>query len=255
VAVVSATAGSAWAQQGALPANLSDATAVSCADDQSCWVTAHTQLGLDQATGSVVVTTDGGANWAPVVTPTGIGSLNGIDCITGSPTGSGAFPTPSTPPTTSTTPGSPVTSVAVPTTAAPAASSTTTSTTPVVGVAGVRCTAVGTTATSLDATRTGHGLVLTTDNGGATWTSERVTATAASLMDVSCTGIGSCVAVGSSVAASPAAGVVILTGSSQRPWRRAAVVSAPQPLTAVRCQSNSHCVVVGESIGEYLAGG
>ena len=67
---------------------------------------------------------------------------------------------------------------------------------------GVRCTVVGTTANTLDAARAGHGLIFTTANGGATWSSQTVTAMSASLNGVSCTAIGTCVTVGSSVATS-----------------------------------------------------
>ena len=101
--------------------------------------------------------------------------------------------------------------------------------------------------------RSGQGVILTTDNGGATWTNQTVTA-AASLMDVSCTGVGSCATVGSSVSSASDAGLAVLTGSPQHPWQRPAVVGAPQPLTGGSCHSSSQCVVVGESILEYLAG-
>lgn len=256
VALVSASTGSAWTQGGALPATMSSATGISCSDDRTCWVTAQTVLNLDHVAGAVALTTDGGSQWATATTPPGLGALNGISCLAGSPTGNGAFPTTTT---TTTTTSATAVSPAPPSTAAPstttppASSSTTAPTAPVVGVAGVRCTVVGTTATSLVAARSGHGLILTTDNGGATWTNQSVTPTSASLVGVSCPAIGSCVAVGSSVATSSQAGLVILTGSQQRPWKRPAVVGSPQPLTAVSCLTNSQCVVVGEAISEHLA--
>jgi hypothetical protein len=260
VTLVSTAAGSAWAQLGALPASMSGPTAISCADDQSCWVTGHAAVDIDHVAGNVAFTTDGGSSWTAVTTPTGIGYLNGISCLNGSTTGNGALPT--TPVvTTSTAPASAATAApAVTTTTAPAVTTTTapavtTTTVPAVGLAGVRCTVVGTTANTLNGARTGHGLVLTTDNGGSTWSNQSVTANSASLMDVSCTAIGSCVIVGSTVATSPQAGVVILTGSPGNPWKRPATVSSPQSLTAVSCTSSSSCVVVGESISEHLVGG
>ena len=117
-------------------------------------------------------------------------------------------PTTTTPPTTTTT----------------TPPRTTTTTTPIVGVPGARCTVVGTTADTLDVARSGHGLIFTTANGGATWSSQTVTAMSASLNGVSCTAIGTCVTVGSSVATSPQAGLVIVTGSPDHPWKTPSTV-------------------------------
>jgi hypothetical protein len=263
VSLGSASPASGWVQQAALPATISGATDLSCTDVTDCWVTGFSSVDVDHASGVVVLTTDGGATWSTVITPPGIGYLSGVSCLPGPATADGALPT--TP--TTTTP----TTVATSATTAPSAAGTTTttttpvptttavptpppSTTPVVGVAGGNCTVVGTTATTLSGSRTGHGLVLTTANGGATWTSQSITASAASLRDVSCPIIGSCVAVGSSVAASPQAGLVILTGSAGRPWKHPANLGIPQPVLAVSCVSRSHCVMVGQSISEYLNG-
>jgi hypothetical protein len=107
----------------------------------------------------------------------------------------------------------------------------------------------------LNGARIGHGLLFTTDNGGATWASQTVTAQSASLTGVSCTAIGTCVTVGSSVLTATHAGLMVVSGSPADPWRSPSVVSAPQPLTAVSCTSTSRCVAVGESISEHLAGG
>ena len=163
VALVSATSGASWVQTGALPPSLSGASAISCTGDQRCWVTGHDTVALDHVAGALALTTDGGANWATVATPTGIGSLNGISCISGSPTGSGALPVPSTttttpPPTTGTTAAVPSGSSAATTSSADAPTTTTTTTAPpptsttttapIVGIPGVRCTVVGTTADS-----------------------------------------------------------------------------------------------------------
>ena len=249
VALVSASGGSTWTMEGALPSNITGANDISCSNDQTCWVVAQTAIDPDHVAGAVAVTTDGGSSWTTEVVPAGVGILNGVSCLTGQPAGTGSLPTASTAPAPTGAGGANPSSSATSTTAASSA----TTTTPV-GVAGITCTVVGTTATSLDAERSGQGVILTTGNGGATWTDQTL-ATAASLMDVSCTGIGSCVAVGTSVSSSTGAGLAVLTGSPQHPWQRPAVVGAPQPLTAVSCQSSSQCVVVGESILEYLADG
>ena len=120
-------------------------------------------------------------------------------------------------------------------------------------MAGVRCTVVGTTSSSLVDPRAGHGVILTSANGGASWTQQSVKGSAASLADVSCTAINTCVAVGSSVATAAYQGVMILTGSTQKPWSRSSLVATAQPLSAVSCASTSQCVAVGESVSEYFA--
>jgi hypothetical protein len=255
VALSSTAGGSGWVRLGTLPASVSGATAISCPDDQHCWVTAHTSVDVDHVAGVVTLTTNGGATWEALTIPTGTGYLNGISCLNGPTAGSGALPFTSTTATPTSTPTAPGT---VPTTAPPTtatAAATTTTSAPTVGVAGVHCTVVGTTAATLNGARSGRGLVLTTSNGGARWTTQPVTSTSAALMDVSCPSIGSCVAVGSSVATSPHAGLAILTGSTDHPWKHPAVVGLALSLSAVACTSNSSCVVVGESISEHLAGG
>jgi hypothetical protein len=264
VALDSSTTGATWSQEGALPATTTGATDISCSDEQTCFVTAHSAVDLDHVTGTVAVSVDGGANWAALTMPTGIGYLNGISCLGGPVTGSGALPTTSVAPTTSL--AAPSSATAAPTATAPTTTTTPTTTTPTTtpttiaappptGVAGANCTVVGTTANTLNGTRTGHGLLLTTENGGASWSVRPVSAASASLADVSCTAIGSCVAVGDSVATSNQAGMVILSGAPTQPWKKPAVVGAPLPLTAVSCVSSSRCVVVGESFSEHLAGG
>lgn len=137
---------------------------------------------------------------------------------------------------------------------APPAASTTTTTAPA-GLGGAWCVAVGTTASTISGTRTGHGVVLTTTDGGASWSSQPVSPTSATLMGVSCTAVNSCVAVGSAVALASEAGLSILTGPVGHPWRKAAAVASPQALTAVSCISQSRCVLVGESISQRLATG
>jgi hypothetical protein len=260
VALVSASPSSGWVQAGMLPAGASGATDISCSDDRHCWVTAHTPTDVDHVIGAVVMTTNGGGTWATITTPTGIGYLNGVSCLAGPTDGSGALPFTSsaTAPTTAPVAGTPAA------TAAAIAPTTTTTTSFAggtaprggpVGVAGARCTVVGTTASSAGGARTGHGLILTSTNGGARWTDQSVVATSASLMDVSCPAIGSCVAVGSAVVTSAQAGVAIFTGSTDHPWSNAAVVTSAQPLSAVSCLADSRCVVVGESTSEHLVGG
>lgn len=210
--------GAPWVTRGVLPATVASATALACTDARNCWATILSPVDVGHVAGSVAATADGGATWALQAVPTGTGALAGIDC------------------TRRADPGTSTTS--------PAA-------------AHVDCTAVGTTATGTGASRSGQGLVLTTTNGGSTWNPAPVTATSAALLAVSC-GAGPCVAVGTTPAGAPQAGVVVLAGSSGAPssrWRRAAVAGVPLPLTGVSCRSLSSCVMVGVSVSAHLAGG
>jgi hypothetical protein len=260
-AVLVASPGSpTWSQRGSLPSTLSGATSLSCPDSQHCWVTAHLTIDVDHVAGQVAFTTDGGASWALTAPSSGVGYLNEIACSPGSGR-NGALPfttttvpvTTTTAPTTTVAPSTATTAVPSTTTTPPPAVSTTTTTAPT-GVAGAWCIAVGTTAGAITSYRSGHGVVLTSTNGGSTWSSQPVASMAANLMGVSCTAVNACVAVGSAVALEPEAGVAILTGAPGRPWRRAAAVGAPQALTAVSCTSLSRCVLVGESFSEHLTG-
>ncbi len=245
-ALSSSSPGGAWVQRGTLPSAANGATDVSCTDDLHCWVTARLSPAAGHVVGMVALTTDGGAEWTSVATPTGIGYLTGISCLT-SGGGSAALPYRSAAPTAS--------APAVPAPASTVSGSAPPTSAPAVGVPGAHCTAAGTTSTTFDATRSGHGVIITTNNGGVTWSSQPVPASVAALMDVSCTGVGSCVLVGSSGSSSDQAGTVILTGPAGAPWKGAAQVGVAQSLTAVSCVSQSRCVVVGESISEHLVGG
>ncbi len=246
-ALAPSTAQPGWVQVGSLPPTLTGATSISCPDAQHCWVTAHVAVDVDHVAGQVAVTTNGGATWATTAAPSGVGYLNDIVCARG-PGATGRPPSAST-----TSSSNPEPTIVSPTTTAPLPSTTTT--TEPAGVPGAWCAAVGTSEATVTGTRAGHAVVLTTANGGMTWSPQPVAPGAATLMGVSCTAVNSCVAVGTAVALEPQAGVVVLTGSSGHPWRRAAGVFAPQALTAVSCTSTSRCVIVGESISQRLVGG
>jgi hypothetical protein len=260
-ALVSSSEQAGWVQVGTLSAGISSANSISCTDEHDCWIAADSSIDVDHVAGVVDMTTDGGSTWVPTPMPKGVGLLNSISCLpdtggtnglpftsttpppTTTNTATRANPTPPpTPPPTTTTSPAPTTTVPPPTT-----------TTTLPGEAGVWCAAAGTTASTLTGSRTGHGVVLTTVDGGGRWSQEPLSSNVAALMDVSCTAVSSCVSVGNSVTTSAQAGVVVLTGPSAHPWKHAAAVGSPQPLSAVSCVSASSCIVVGESISEHLA--
>jgi hypothetical protein len=245
VALTSTSAGATWVQRGTLPTGVNGATGISSPDDSQCWVTARRTPDPDHVAGVVVLTTNGGSAWTALTTPGPLGYLNGISCPTAG-AGNGALPS-------STTGGGGSASVAPTPSSGPAGGSAPEPSGAV--LAGAHCVVVGTTSGTLDATRTGHGVILTTADGGLHWSSRLVPAATASLAGVSCTGDDSCVMVGSSVSTSAMAGTIILTGPAGSPWKSMAGLGAPQPLTGVSCVSLSRCLVVGESISEHLVGG
>jgi hypothetical protein len=256
-ALVSSSDQAAWAQVGTLSAGVSGAASISCTGHRDCWVAADSSIDVDHVAGVVDLTEDGGATWLPTSTPKGVGLLDSISCLPSNGTGGLPF-TPTTPPTA----GSPTAATASSTTTVPTSTSApappttvppTTTTTAPPGEAGVWCAAVGTTADTLTGARTGHGVILTTGNGGATWSSEPLSSRVAALLDVSCTGVNTCVSVGSSVNTAARAGVVVLTGPNPHSWKHAAAVGSPQSLSAVSCVSTASCVAVGESISEHLS--
>jgi len=233
VALVSTSAGASWTQAGTLSGGTSGASGISCIDPQHCWVTGHT------VTGSVVFTANAGASWTSLPIPAGSGLLNSVSCVQGPADQAGAVPG-SAPTGRITVPNSP-TSAAPPTTSSPPA-----------GVPGVRCTVVGTTANAQAVARTGHGLIFTSSNGGATWTSQPAPTSVADLFSVSCIADDTCVAGGSTVTSSATSGVLLFTGPTVKPWKEATTVASPEPLLGLACTSASQCVSVGESIIQHL---
>ena len=232
VALVTAPAQPTWVQRGTLPPPLGGATGISCPDRLDCWVTAPAEVNVDHVAGEVAVTTDGGTTWSITAAPAGAGYLNDIVCTRRS-SGQGGLPftSPPTPVTTAPVTTTPVTTAPVTATAQPGVTSaptttvppttvpppSTTSTTAPAGVPGAWCVTVGTSAATVTGTRTGHGVILTTVDGGARWSAQKVTPTAAALLGVSCTAVDSCVAVGSAVGLEPQAGVAVLTGPTGHP--------------------------------------
>ncbi|HEX3459539.1 MAG TPA: hypothetical protein VHT49_01430 [Acidimicrobiales bacterium] len=240
-ALISTSAGVSWSQAGTLSGGTAGASGVSCVDDQHCWATGHTVVGAVQVAGAVVATSNGGSSWSTVTIPPGSGSLNSVSCVQGPADQAGSVPG-STAGGGVTVPTSP-TSTAPPTTSASA-----------VGLAGVRCAVVGTTANTPNVARTGHGLVFTTANGGATWASQPPPDSVAAFFGVSCVGVDTCAAVGSTIASSATSGTLLFTGAATKPWKGATTVTSPEPLLGMVCSSTSQCVAVGESIIERVTG-
>ena len=79
----------------------------------------------------------------------------------------------------------------------------------------VSCLAAGTSATGIDAARTGRGVLVATTDGGGTWVGDPVPASVAALRAVTCDG-GPCLAVGTTVASSAPATTKRPCGSNRQ---------------------------------------
>ncbi|HWD52781.1 MAG TPA: hypothetical protein VG412_10285 [Acidimicrobiales bacterium] len=236
VALVSTSAGATWTQAGTLSGGIGGASGVSCLDAQHCWVSGHTTTA-----GSVVSTANGGSSWTSLPIPAGSGLLNSVSCVQGPTDQAGAVP--------GSAPGGQITVPTSPTSAAPS-----TSTSLAAGVPGVRCVVAGSTANVQNVARTGHGVLFTSSNGGATWTSQPTPASVAAFFGVSCIADDTCVAVGSTVTSAPTSGLLLFTGATAKAWKAATTVTSPEPLLAVTCSAVSQCLSVGESIIQRLVG-
>ncbi|HEX4217536.1 MAG TPA: hypothetical protein VHZ02_04155 [Acidimicrobiales bacterium] len=241
--VFASTPGTAgWRSVGNLPPGVSGASAISCSDDRHCWVTGYTTTDPLHVSGAVAATSNGGTTWVALPVPAGTGYLNGISCTQG-PSGQGGS-------TTTTTHAHRPTASSRPT--SPTAPTTVTTSVPAPSVAGASCVAVGTSAVAQGQTRTGHGVILASPNGGASWTTEPVPSVVATLFAVSCPSIGTCAAVGATSGATAQAGVSVLSGAGETPWQHPTVVTMPLAVSGVSCLSTSACAVVGGAYTAYL---
>jgi photosystem II stability/assembly factor-like uncharacterized protein len=100
-------------------------------------------------------------------------------------------------------------------------------------------------ASTLDCVAVGSGsVILTSSNGGSTWTSQSVPSGITSLQGVSCASTSNCVAIGVSGASTPA---IIATTDGGTGWSAQTVPSGSPLLSGVSCASTSDCLAVGEA--------
>ncbi len=252
--LASADAGATWTMQGPVRNGASSATAVSCVSQADCWATTYASSGPDHATGSVLATSDGGATWLPAAAlPAGTGFLSGIACTGAVSPGTGSS-APGSPGTGSSAPGSPGTGSSAPasSTSGPPSTAGTTTTSTLPALPGGDCVVTGTTATTFGAPRSGTAVLLTTTDGGSTWTPETVGSSIASLGAVSCPTSSACVATGSTTATTSQAGVLVLTGAAAQPWSAARTQLVPEAPVALSCPALGHCLAAGGPVLERL---
>ena len=110
------------------------------------------------------------------------------------------------------------------------------------------CVASGTTVTADIAVTKGAGLLLSTADGGQTWTADSVPARLGDGFAISCPSMASCVVVGARwLATTPPTltGAAVATTTAGRRWRPPSTRYLPAALTAVDCATTSACVAVG----------
>ncbi|MDA8057809.1 MAG: hypothetical protein M0032_07535 [Actinomycetota bacterium] len=242
LALVSTDAGRSWALQGPLRNGAMSATSVSCTSPTACWAATYESSQPDHATGTVLATSDGGATWVPTTAlPSGTGIVSAVACT----------------PATSPPPGTPAAGgvgAGAGTSASSTTGSSTTTTVPATSpaVPDGNCVVAGTTGTTFGDPRVGSAVLLTSSDGGASWTPQAIGSSIASLTSVSCPTSSACVAAGSTTATTPQAGVLVLTGGDGQPWASARTQLVPEAPVALSCPALGHCLGAGGPVLERL---
>ncbi|MGH9079531.1 MAG: WD40/YVTN/BNR-like repeat-containing protein [Acidimicrobiales bacterium] len=109
------------------------------------------------------------------------------------------------------------------------------------------CLAVGSTAGSAGVPN-GAAVIATTD-GGATWASQVIPATAGYLSGISCSDQRDCVAVGQATQSADGLAAVIATTDGGRSWQARPVPPGFLDVTAVSCRADHRCIAVGDVAG------
>jgi photosystem II stability/assembly factor-like uncharacterized protein len=192
--------GSTWQRGGTLPAGFAGAGGVDCPTTSTCVVAGYVPTGPGHGTGAIETTADGGATWQSAAVPSGTGLLHSVACT--SATECIAVGTTSTT-DSDISPGTGTVLVASGTLATFTAATDPTDLDDGFGVscpvAGA-CAAVGTFWTP-DNPPTPVAGVVTTLDGGVSWTTPRTRYVPLGLASVDCPAPTSCVAVGGDVIA------------------------------------------------------
>jgi len=245
VVLASADGGATWALQP-LPAGAGYLHAVTCVSIVRCWTAGEADLG-GSSSGVVFATADGGATWtAQLDTPPDQASfLDGVSCADAShcvvvgelrsPAGT-AF----TAAAYTTADGG---GTWTPATSFPAGLSSLT------GVACPTVTTCRATGTRLlDQTQVSYSAALVTSaDGGATWSPRTIPAGIESLTGIACPSTAACTAIGYRVASGAARGVVLGTSDGGAHWAAATVPAGTGNLDGVSCVTAARCWAVGYS--------
>jgi photosystem II stability/assembly factor-like uncharacterized protein len=233
--IVETTDGGAVWTSVPVPVGIGGLDAVSCAGPDGCVAD-----GVDP-TGTVAMvasTTNGGSTWLGQSVPNGVGGLTGVACpskldcfavgsasswtyIVRSSDGGGSWSTQSVP-------------------------------NGVTGLTSIACGSVS-DCVAVGAYPSGaiggvSAVIVTTKDGGATWTRETTPSGLGELYSVSCAAAVDCVAVGWSLSG-PSGGAtpdIVATTDGGATWTREAAPSRTGALYGVSCSSALHCVAVGD---------
>ena len=234
VILTTADGGAKWGSQ-AVPAAADELDGVACPSATFCVAVGGA---YDTTTfrdvGVILTTTDGGSTWTNETVPSGVGMLSGVfcastsDCMTsGRGSSGGAI-------LTTTDGGTTWANQTIPSAVSNLDGVSCSSTNDCIAVGGVLDT---TTYQDL-------GVILTTTDGGMTWTSQAVPNGVAMILAVSCLSSSPCIAVGSS---STGTGVALGSGDGGTTWTSLTFPSATGMLSSVSCPSQTDCAAVGTS--------
>ncbi len=194
-AALSVDQGESWTREGDLPAGMVPAS-LACPGPTRCIAVGSTPSTPGRAAGAVALSTDGGATWAPVTLPTGVGILRAVAC------------------------------------------------------AAATCIAAGTPSTATTGLVAAPGQLVTSANGGASWT-----IVPRNLPDdaygVACPEATVCLVVGTDwVGKDPPrpTGAILATLDGGRSWRAARLRYVPVGVAAVACPVVDRCLAAGGNV-------
>lgn len=284
--LVSSDRGRTWVSEP-VPAQIEQLGSVSCSSSRNCEATGtHPGVGTQfesGATGAVLVTADGGANWSAVLVP-GTTNLSSISCpstsrcfaVSGSVSANGTFVTgvvatadgganwmhETLPadiggldglscPSMSVCYAFGVTSdlsaaVIVATFDGGKTWATAAVLSGVANVFGMSCPSTSRCfAVGVTATTSGAPTIVATSDGGSTWVNQPVPAGVTFLRGIACPRTSVCFAVGGS-SSTLSMSAILTTDTGGRVWTSESPVSEPSVLADVSCYGDAGCVAVGD---------
>ena len=210
---------------------------ISCPTGNDCWAVGATSSN----SGVVIATRDGGTTWSAQILPNGVSILNGISCSASSQCSASGTGSSRVGAIVSTTDGGTTWSEeklpSVITQALPSG---------YYGLNGVSCP-TKTGCWAVGATSSNSGVVVSTTDGGTTWSVPTLPRAASLLNGVSCPTSSYCIAVG---ATSSKTGLVISTSDSGASWNSQSLPKGLGIVYGISCPTKIDCWVVGTTTSD-----
>ena len=202
-----------------------------CPTSSNCWSVG----GTSSNSGVVIATSDGGGTWKPQNLPGGVSTLSSVSCSTSSQCSATGASSSRVGVVVSTTDGGATWGLemlpSAITQALPSGH---------YGLNGVSC--LTKSCVAVGATSSNSGVVLSTMDGGTTWSAPTLPGAAGLLNGVSCPTRSDCVAVGATPSKS---GLVIATSDGGTGWNSQTLPQGLGILYGISCQTEGECWVVG----------